>query len=196
MKGRKSDITRKRIFECAIDLFLKKGFQETRVTEIARKAGVARGLLYYYFPGKEDILASFLREGLEEFLSRERAEVKGLKDTKSRIAHLFSKKFDRLSSNKELCRMFLQEFLLAGKKRKEFFRFHAEFLRFVEELIEEGKREGELSGETDSFQLSRILFSIYFSWLIAWINGHFAPHSTFKQVFGEAVDMVFRGVAP
>ena len=196
MKTKKSEKTRKRIFDCAVELFLEHGFKETRVTEIARAAGVARGLLYYYFPSKEDILAYYLRDGLEHFLRRIRGELAEKESSRKKIAHVFSKSFEELSSNDVLCRMFLQEFLISSERSKEFFRLHTRFLKLVEELIDEGKGSGEIAEKADSFMLSRIFFSVYFSWIIAWINKHFPPHLTFDVAMGGAIDTIFEGIAP
>ncbi len=48
--------TRERIVNASIQLFSEKGFDATRVNEIARAANVNKALIYYYFKNKEDIL--------------------------------------------------------------------------------------------------------------------------------------------
>lgn len=42
--------------DIAEQLFLEKGYQETRVKDIVKKADVAQGTFYYYFQSKEAIL--------------------------------------------------------------------------------------------------------------------------------------------
>jgi TetR/AcrR family transcriptional regulator, regulator of mycofactocin system len=44
------------IEECAIGLFLEKGFDQTSMAEIAAACGVGRTTLFRYFPSKADIL--------------------------------------------------------------------------------------------------------------------------------------------
>jgi len=44
------------IINAAIDIFLEKGYENTTVEEIAKKAGVSKGGLYHYFKSKEMIL--------------------------------------------------------------------------------------------------------------------------------------------
>lgn len=46
----------------ALDLFAEQGFDTTSVKDIAKRAGVAPGLLYHYFPSKEDLLNAVLEE--------------------------------------------------------------------------------------------------------------------------------------
>lgn len=42
----------------ALDLFSKHGYDNTTVSQIAEASGVAKGLVYYYFDSKEEILES------------------------------------------------------------------------------------------------------------------------------------------
>ncbi|MGI6625499.1 MAG: TetR/AcrR family transcriptional regulator [Limnochordia bacterium] len=45
-----------RILDAATELFSEKGYDATRVNEIAKLADVNKALIYYYFESKEDIL--------------------------------------------------------------------------------------------------------------------------------------------
>ena len=49
------------ILEAAAGLFLERGFAETRMDEIARRADVAKGTLYLYFPTKAAMFEAVLR---------------------------------------------------------------------------------------------------------------------------------------
>ena len=55
----KSEQTRQRIFEAALELFRVKGFATATMREVAVAAGVAIGAAYYYFPSKEAIVLAF-----------------------------------------------------------------------------------------------------------------------------------------
>ena len=52
------------IREAALELFVQQGFARTRVEEIAQRAGVTAGAIYRYFPNKEAILDSLIRDSL------------------------------------------------------------------------------------------------------------------------------------
>ena len=47
---------RERIIKAATQLFSQKGYDATRVSDIATAADVNKALIYYYFKSKEDIL--------------------------------------------------------------------------------------------------------------------------------------------
>lgn len=55
--------SRRRILEAALRLFGSRGFEETSVAEIARAAGVSKGLVYHYFDTKGDVLEAALERG-------------------------------------------------------------------------------------------------------------------------------------
>ena len=58
---------RREMLDAAVELFARRGFNETTVGEIAEAAGVATGTVYLYFPSKDHILLAMhsrLGEGL------------------------------------------------------------------------------------------------------------------------------------
>lgn len=54
--------TRIRILDAAERLFARHGFDGTSTAALARAVGVPKGLLFYYFPTKPDILTALLEE--------------------------------------------------------------------------------------------------------------------------------------
>ena len=49
------------ITEAALAAFAEKGYEATRVDDVARRAGVSKGLLYLYFKTKEDLFKAVIR---------------------------------------------------------------------------------------------------------------------------------------
>ena len=54
MKKQVTD-TRTAIIKAALKLFTERGFHDTSTAQISRKAGVATGTLFNYFPTKKDL---------------------------------------------------------------------------------------------------------------------------------------------
>lgn len=59
---------RKQILKAAVEVFAERGFHRTRVSDIAKRAGVAYGLIYHYFDSKDDVLSSVFEENWAIFL--------------------------------------------------------------------------------------------------------------------------------
>lgn len=51
----KAELTKQRIFESALALFTKKGFENVSVEQITKNAGTSKGNFYTYFSTKSDI---------------------------------------------------------------------------------------------------------------------------------------------
>lgn len=74
-----SQVRRKEIIDVAKDLFIEYGFEKTSVTQIAKKAEVAKGLVYYYFETKEDVLNSVIENLCLEHVGILQARLKEVK---------------------------------------------------------------------------------------------------------------------
>jgi AcrR family transcriptional regulator len=59
---------RKQILKAAAEVFAERGFHRTRVSDIAKRAGVAYGLIYHYFESKDEVLNSLFEENWAVFL--------------------------------------------------------------------------------------------------------------------------------
>ena len=59
---KKSDQTRKKLYQVAMDMFAKNGFDKTTMRAIATEAGVAPGATYYYFESKEAIIYEYYKQ--------------------------------------------------------------------------------------------------------------------------------------
>jgi AcrR family transcriptional regulator len=56
--------TKNKIIEAAKTLFLKKGFEKSTTRDISKKAGLATGTIFNYFPVKESIAMEMIEEAL------------------------------------------------------------------------------------------------------------------------------------
>ncbi|MFF8973414.1 TetR/AcrR family transcriptional regulator [Streptomyces sp. NPDC014995] len=67
--------SRERLLQAAVELVSERGYEATTLGDIADRAGSARGLVSYYFPGKRQLVQSavhrLMHRTLEEALERE-----------------------------------------------------------------------------------------------------------------------------
>ena len=61
IKQEKAD-KRELIMEAAMELFRDKGYSNTRIIDIAQKAGIGKGTVYAYFESKEDLMIKLISE--------------------------------------------------------------------------------------------------------------------------------------
>ncbi len=68
------------ILNAARDLFAQKGFDQTPVSEIAKKAGVAGGTIIYHFKNKENLLFILIRQILYSLYRQTQDEMNPVTD--------------------------------------------------------------------------------------------------------------------
>jgi AcrR family transcriptional regulator len=98
----KSEETRARILDAAMDLFRRQGFEETTMREIAAEAGVATGAAYYYFESKDAIVLAFYDQAQKEMEPRLEQALASTTDLKQRIRGLLEVKFRYFEPNRRL----------------------------------------------------------------------------------------------
>lgn len=54
------------ILDVALELFAESGYHATSISQIAKKAGISKGLTYNYFESKKDILDEVISQGFDE----------------------------------------------------------------------------------------------------------------------------------
>jgi len=59
----------KLILDTALELFAEKGYHQTSINDITRKAGISKGLLYNYFESKDEVLRSIIQTGYDSAYS-------------------------------------------------------------------------------------------------------------------------------
>lgn len=53
---------RKQLLKVAFECFSEQGYVVTTITDLVKRAGVAKGTFFYYFPTKEDVLVALMQE--------------------------------------------------------------------------------------------------------------------------------------
>lgn len=63
------EIRKKEILDAAEFLFSTSGYQQTLISDIVKKIGVAKGTFYYYFSSKEELIEALIKRHLSNFNS-------------------------------------------------------------------------------------------------------------------------------
>lgn len=64
---------KQQLVDAAMALFAERGYSATRIVDICERAGVAKGLFYWYFPTKLDLFSELVRS-MRQRLRRAQAE--------------------------------------------------------------------------------------------------------------------------
>jgi TetR/AcrR family fatty acid metabolism transcriptional regulator len=183
---------RRRILDAAVRVFARKGFFGARVSEIARRAGVADGTVYLYFRDKEDVLASVFEDVMAEHVARGRDELQTLADGAARLRRVAEYHLELLGKNPDLAVVFQVE-LRQSTKFMERFTATAfqDYLSLIEQTIEQAQREGRVRTDLPRKLLSKALFGILDEMVTSWILGE--RDYDLGKLAGPVVDLFLNG---
>jgi len=133
----------RRIIEAAIQVFARHGFYNSKVSEIARAAGVADGTIYLYFQNKDDILICLFEEEMGKVLEKMRQALANETDPARKLERFALVHLKLVEDNQQLAEIIQVEIRQSSKFMKEYKndKFH-EYLEIIASIIREGQQKG------------------------------------------------------
>jgi AcrR family transcriptional regulator len=127
----------------SIDLFFKKGYFATSISEIAKGSGIQKASIYYHYASKEDLLYHILRSTMNDLtacLSECLASVTGVEPrmraaVRSHVRFHLERQKENFIANSELRGISADHYRAIVKKRDE---YEAIFQSLIRQGIEEG----------------------------------------------------------
>ena len=144
---------RERILRAAIKIFSQKGFFNSKVSEIARAAGVADGTIYLYFKNKDDLLISLFEEKMGEVVTDVRDKIANGDAPLTRLKIFIENHMDLLVREAGLIEVIQIELRQSNKFMKEY--VPVKFLEYLDVLsgvLDAGKKDGK-AVEDASFEV-------------------------------------------
>ncbi|MDJ0582741.1 MAG: TetR/AcrR family transcriptional regulator [Crocosphaera sp.] len=96
--------TRSRILKAALRLFAAQGYDGTTTKDLAKKAKVAEGTLFRYFPNKKAILIEVATQGWIEILTDLLTELSEMGNYKA-VAQVMRRRMLRMQENNDLLKV-------------------------------------------------------------------------------------------
>lgn len=183
-KSDKKSIDKRRvILDAALKTFVKRGYPDTRVSEIAAEAKVAEGTLYNYFPSKEDLLLALFDEKWGGIIDEIKKRIIHLDDPNKKLKAMFSLVVTMFKKDRHLAEIFLVDV----KQSSIFLNNYpinrvVEFIDLIEEILEEGKRKGMYRKDLDTRVAKMVIFGAAQGILLSWVLSESAAvrNKTFK----------------
>ncbi len=180
---------RREIFHKVVNVFVKKGFHETSMQEIAQAAGLGKSTLYDYFKTKDEVLIYFFEDQLTNMTEEaQKIALQNLSADK-RLRQITEKYLGSLQANKNLFLKLMQEsqrLKLESQKQVQEKR-HA-YQDLVCALIDEGIREGVFR-KVNSLLAAQLLIS-GISTVIYGSRSTGTPQEMLKEI----LDIFFKGI--
>lgn len=120
------------------------GLDQTKIEDIADATGVPKATLYYYFTGKEEILAFLLAEMLSLMEGHVAVAAAGPGSALDRLTAVVEAQFSVMFDHPAVCRALFGELGRAGRLPGIVAAIRSAFHVPVEQLLREGEADGSL----------------------------------------------------
>lgn len=138
----KKEEKKNQIIQAAIRTFARSGYFNSRVSEIAKEAGVADGTIYIYFKSKDEILSAIFDEALDKFVQISEDKLKNISDPIERLETIAFLHLKYLGANRDLATVFQIEFRHNIVFMEKFTRSKLrDYFRIIRETIEDGQEK-------------------------------------------------------
>lgn len=192
----KSDVTRERVLDAAAFVLSRKGFSGTRLSDIARVAGLQTGSLYYHFDSREDIVAEVMSRGVNQVFETVQNAIEALPEETGALERL------RVAVETHLlCLLEHSDYAravtrLSGQVPKEIEVQHAAneqaYGRLWKKLFRDARDSEEIRGDLNLSSV-RMLMLGSMAWAVQWFKPENGPAAKVARDFSE---MAFYGIIP
>jgi len=151
------------ILDVAQKCFINMGYRKTTISVVAKEMGVAKGMLYYYFKSKEELLEVLLKRHSDLFLS----EIKQMIDSESimpseKIGRMFERVIHGVFyQDGELLSILYDEKNLYIKEKVTSY-CGSSFMNMGKKVIAEGKKKKEFFVEQEEAVLEFLILILGF----------------------------------
>lgn len=192
----KSARTRQRILDAAAVVFSEQGYANARLSDIAERACMRTGSLYYHFDSREALVDEILRLGIETAWQQVREAVDALPDASPRD-RLAAAVRAQVTAVLGISTYASAQARIVGQVPPDVAERHMahqrEYGAYWNELFEAAAAAGDIEGDTNLLVVRMLAFGAM-NWTAEW----FRPSAkvTVEEVADHAVTMILDGVAP
>ncbi len=141
----------------AAPVFAEHGFEAAKIDDVARAIDVPRATLYYYFSGKEDILAFLLQAMLAEVATQVQLAVRTEGSGRERLRAVLRAQLEVLGGNPDTAQLLVTNIGRAGRLTEIAAAVDSAFHAPVRDTLAEGSKDGSLR-EVDVERTASALF--------------------------------------
>src|SRR2546426_10046241 len=160
------------IIDAAIRVFARNGYYNSRVSDIAKEAGMASGTIYLYFKTKDDILVTLFREKMAQWVVAVGMAIADAPDAAAKIRRLVALHLRMLEDDPDLAEV-VQVELRQGHK---FFRGASAheitaYFDVIQSVLEEGVAAGRVRRDLALKVATKMLFGAMDQLATSWVLG-------------------------
>ncbi|BBH64322.1 TetR family transcriptional regulator [Actinoplanes sp. OR16] len=168
-RSRRRVDTRQKLFEAAVELIAEQGFSATTVDDIALRAGVAKGTVYYNFKSKTELFEELLRHGVGLLTAEFRSAVAGL-PARDAVRALVRAQLEYIRRYRAFAQLLLSEMWRTNREwQQTLVLLREQAIGVIAETVQSGVDSGDLPAELDVRVASAALFGVGLVVAVDWL---------------------------
>lgn len=181
------------IVEAAARIFAQAGYDDTEMERVASETGIAKGTVYLYFEGKQDLFFACVDEGMRQMQAVVRAAADRSQEPFARIASGIRAYLTFFDENPHFVELLIQErAIFKDRKRPTYFEYRKANLGpwrdLYTRLAEEGRIRSDLPVERILDTVGSLMYGTMFT-------NHFAGRSvSLDEQYRNALDIILFGI--
>ena len=191
----KSERTRQRILDAAAEVFAERGY-EARLTDIAARAGLQAGSLYYHFASREALVGEILRLGIEKSWDLVATAVGRLPSSATPLERLTAAIRAHTRSIVGQSAYASAQARIVGQLPNDLAEAHRKDMRaygdYWNDLFEAAREAGALAADVDLFTVRMLAFGAM-NWTAEWFRA--TDDAQIEHLGDQAVRLFLHGVA-
>jgi len=182
--------TRQRLYEAAVELIAEQGFSATTVDDIALRAKVAKGTVYYNFKSKNDLFEELLRHGIGLLTDAFREAVRDLPPREA-VGALVRTQLEYIRRYRAFAQLLLSEMWRTNREwHQTLILLREQAIGVIAGTVQAGVDSGDLPGELDVPVASAALFGVGLVVAVDWLV--FQPERPIEDVEESLLAIVRR----
>jgi TetR/AcrR family fatty acid metabolism transcriptional regulator len=178
-----------------VQVFAKKGFYATRVSEVAKAAGVADGTIYLYFSSKDELLVSLFEDRVERLLRFLEKELPPAASASEKLRRVIELQLGLLEGERDLAEVITVILRQSTKLMKEYAPKFTAYLDAIARVVAEGQATGEFRADLSPHLAARAIFGALDGIAMTWALGK-ADRGGLARASGQLAELVLRGLSP
>ncbi len=160
----------KKILDAAVIEIAHRGYYNTTISQIARRAGVADGTIYLYYKNKESILVSVFERAMDRFISEGVLKLKDGKEPAEQIAEIVALHLKLIGEDHDLAVILQVELRHSIQFMDMFSRSRLrEYFEVLASIVAKGQKSGAFRKELDPLLSSKLIFGVLDQVATDWI---------------------------
>lgn len=188
----------RRIKEAARKVFVANGYDEASTRQIAARAGVGLGTLFFYAANKRDLLFLVENDELEDVALRAAAAVRRDATFLENLLSAFRLLYEFFGREPRLSRLTLREMMFydTGHQVKRMMQTRDRMISLCVDIVRIAQEKEEIKTKEDAGKIGTVLFAIFQIEIRRWLTARNVVIEDGIAQLRQSLSIVAAGLAP